>query len=130
VLIDIAQRLRSVVREDDVVVHFGGDEFVLVFWGVADKAFADQACQKIKATLEAQWLCLQGVEDAQVMTVAAAIGVTFYPPDGKDAETPIKLVDHGMYEDKISGRTPRDALRDEGSATRTPDQARHAGAIG
>jgi len=111
VLIEAGQRLCSVAREDDVVARFGGDEFVWVFWGVADGAFADQVRQKIAAALAPPLECLASVAGAQGMTIGAAIGVAFFPQDGKDAETLIKLADHGMYEDKAAGRKPNDAMQ-------------------
>ncbi|WP_034296605.1 sensor domain-containing diguanylate cyclase [Herbaspirillum sp. RV1423] len=103
-LIEVGQRLRTIMREDDVVARFGGDEFVLVFWGIADAAFADKVRKKIEEALAPPLLCLQDVEGAAGMTVGASIGVSFYPQDGQDVETLIKLADHGMYEDKAAGR--------------------------
>lgn len=110
-LIEVGQRLRSITRDDDVVARFGGDEFVLVFWGIADAAFADKVRKKIEDVLAPPLLCLQEVEDAAGMTVGASVGVAFYPEDGRDAETLIKLADHGMYEDKAAGRKPGEAPR-------------------
>ncbi|WP_432241469.1 diguanylate cyclase domain-containing protein [Herbaspirillum robiniae] len=104
-LIEVGQRLRSIVREDDVVARFGGDEFVLVFWGIATREFADKVRKKIDQVLAPPLQCLQEVDGAQAMTVGASLGVAFYPQDGKDVETLIKLADQGMYEDKAAGRT-------------------------
>ena len=87
-----------------MVARFGGDEFVLVFWGVADAAFADKVRTKIENVLAPPLLCLQDVEGADGMTVGASVGVSFYPQDAQDAETLIKLADQGMYEDKAAGR--------------------------
>ena len=114
-LIEVGQRLRSIMREDDVVARFGGDEFVLVFWGIAETDFADKIRKKIEDVLAPPLLCLEEVEGANGMTVGASIGVSFYPEDGKDAETLIKLADHGMYEDKAAGRKHE---KDDGSSHR------------
>lgn len=103
-LIEVGRRLRTIMREDDVVARFGGDEFVLVFWGIADPEFAAKLRKKIEDVLAPPLECLQEVEGAEGMTVGASIGVSFYPQDGQDAETLIKLADHGMYEDKAAGR--------------------------
>jgi len=103
-LIEVGQRLRTIMRDDDVVARFGGDEFVLVFWGIADAAFADKVREKIEGALAPPLLCLQDVEGAEGMTVGASVGVCFYPQDARDAETLIRLADHGMYEDKAAGR--------------------------
>ncbi|MBP0597366.1 diguanylate cyclase [Herbaspirillum sp. LeCh32-8] len=103
-LIEVGQRLRSIVREDDIVARFGGDEFVLVFWGIAQEEFAAKVRAKIEKVLAPPLQCLQDVEGAQGMTVGASIGVAFYPRDGKDVESLLKLADQGMYEDKAAGR--------------------------
>lgn len=110
-LIEVGQRLRTIMREDDVVARFGGDEFVLVFWGIAEQDFADKIRQKIADVLAPPLLCLEDVEGAEGMTVGSSVGVSFYPQDGKDAETLIKLADHGMYEDKAASR--KDGKGDE-----------------
>jgi diguanylate cyclase (GGDEF)-like protein len=110
-LIEVGQRLRAIMRDDDVVARFGGDEFVLVFWGVADAAFADKVRKKIEGVLAPPLLCLQEVEGADGMTVGASVGVSFYPLDAQDAETLIKLADQGMYEDKAAGRKDGDDAR-------------------
>jgi len=113
-LIEVGQRLRTIMREDDVVARFGGDEFVLVFWGIAEAAFADKVRKKIEDALAPPLECLMEVDGAEGMTVGASIGVSFYPQDGKDAETLIKLADHGMYEDKAAGRkNEKDGGRDQ-----------------
>jgi len=103
-LIEVGRRLRTIMREDDVVARFGGDEFVLVFWGIADPEFAARLRKKIEDVLAPPLECLQEVDGAEGMTVGASIGVSFYPQDGQDAETLIKLADQGMYEDKAAGR--------------------------
>ena len=103
-LVEVGQRLRAIMRDDDVVARFGGDEFVLVFWGVADAAFADKVRTKIENVLAPPLLCLQDVEGADGMTVGASVGVSFYPQDAQDAETLIKLADQSMYEQKAAGR--------------------------
>jgi diguanylate cyclase (GGDEF)-like protein len=103
-LIEVGQRLRTIVREDDVVARFGGDEFVLVFWGVADDEFVAMVRNKILTALSVRLLCLQGLAEGQAMTVGASIGTAFYPRDAQDTETLIKLADQSMYEDKAAGR--------------------------
>lgn len=107
-LIEVGQRLREAVRENDIVARYGGDEFVIVCWGVADQAFAERLRTKLDDLLRPPLDCLKDVPGAQGMTVGTSIGVAFYPADGRDAETLIKLADNGMYENKAAGRRAGD----------------------
>ncbi len=107
-LIEVGQRLRQAVRENDIVARYGGDEFVIVCWGVATTAFADRLRTKLDDLLRPPLDCLAGVPEAAGMTVGTSIGVAFYPADGRDAETLIKLADQGMYEHKATGRRAGD----------------------
>jgi diguanylate cyclase (GGDEF)-like protein len=72
----VAQRLHDVVREDDLVVRFGGDEFAIVFADgtAADSAarLSDRICTAINAPIT--------LESGILITVHASIGLATAPP--------------------------------------------------
>ena len=94
-----AQRLRAILRADDVVARFGGDEFVLVLENLSGVNDAALVAQK------ALTCCTEPFEiEGQELHVGASIGVALYPEDGTDGETLLKHADVAMYRAKDIGR--------------------------
>jgi diguanylate cyclase (GGDEF)-like protein/PAS domain S-box-containing protein len=94
-LVHVAECLRSVVRQDDVVARIGGDEFVVV--GAADDA--EHAQQLGQRVVDAMRGCVS-FEDEEV-EVAASVGVTFVEPgDEASADLVLSRADARMYEAK------------------------------
>ncbi|MGH2896579.1 MAG: bifunctional diguanylate cyclase/phosphodiesterase, partial [Solirubrobacteraceae bacterium] len=94
---EVAQRLRLVLRADDFVGRFGGDEFVAI---AQDIAGAEQAAALAARLLEATSAPLRGLEGT---TVTASIGIALVDGD-VDAAEAIRRADTAMYRAKQSGR--------------------------
>jgi len=97
-LIAVANRLKSAVREVDTVSRQGGDEFVLIL----PDTHADGASHVAEKLLEAvaQPYQVEGFE----LTVTLSIGIALYPGDGADFESLSKCADAAMYRAKHDGR--------------------------
>jgi len=95
---EIAHRLNSCVREEDVVSRIGGNEFVVALFDIARREHAAIVAEKILDRLS-QPIMLNSHE----LLVSASIGISVYPDDGDDAETLIKCADIAMYRAKQSG---------------------------
>ena len=98
-LLSVAKRLISCVRDADTVSRQGGDEFVVLLSKVekAEDA-AITARRMLGAVAQAHSI------DQHELHVTASIGVSVYPDDAQDAETLIKNADTAMYQAKENGR--------------------------
>ncbi|WP_338919875.1 EAL domain-containing protein [Pseudomonas silesiensis] len=98
-LVEVAKRLRSIVRGEDVVARLAGDEFVLVLRYVRDLPELRAALNRVLGATSAPYT-LHGKE----LNVFASIGVTLFPHDNEDAETLLRHADQAMYLAKQGGR--------------------------
>ncbi|HMV04713.1 MAG TPA: EAL domain-containing protein [Accumulibacter sp.] len=96
---EAARRLRTAVRESDMVGRIGGDEFVIVLTGI-DKA---ETAQRVASNL------LQAMErPAQIgeeeVWLTISIGVSLFPNDASTAERLLAAADNAMYRAKELGK--------------------------
>ncbi|MBN3863532.1 EAL domain-containing protein [Pseudomonas frederiksbergensis] len=98
-LVEVAKRLRDIVRGEDVVARLAGDEFVLVLRYVRDLPELRAALNRVLGAISAPYT-LHGKD----IKVFASIGVTLFPHDNEDAETLLRHADQAMYVAKQSGR--------------------------
>lgn len=94
----VADRLRSCVRDSDLVGRLGGDEFVVVAEDV-DEAGAEIIAGKVLEGLR------QPLRLARTKVFArASIGVALFPEDGANFSELLGAADHAMYQAKRQGR--------------------------
>ena len=97
VLIDVAQRLTSCVRQSDTVARLGGDEFALLLEDVHPPEVSS-ACERILAALS------RGAHVAgHHLSLSASIGVAF-GDSSETAESMLRNADLAMYEAKSRGK--------------------------
>ena len=93
-LVEVSQRLRSVLRENDTIARLGGDEFAVVV--ANDQPSADiVVVEKLLATF-AQPVALDGL----LLTVTASVGIARFPADSDDPERLLRCADVAMYHSK------------------------------
>ncbi len=96
---EVAGRLRACVRDTDVVVRMGGDEFVVVFPNVKSYDEVTLGAGRIIETLDKPILI-----DAHPLQTTGSVGVSLYPQDGADMGELLKHSDTAMYQAKERGR--------------------------
>jgi len=97
-LIEVAKRLKSAMREGDTASRLGGDEFILVLPGT-DVNGAVHVAEKLLETV-AQLCRIEQHE----LVITPSIGIAMYPDDGEDFDTLSKCADVAMYRAKHDGR--------------------------
>ncbi len=97
-LVEVARRIRGLVREQDSVARLGGDEFVAVLPETGADGAAHAAMVILKALSQPYDI------GPQELTVTPSIGIALFPDDGADFETLYRCADTAMYRAKQEGR--------------------------
>ena len=95
----VAQRIRATMRNEDVVVRMGGDEFIVVLKTVASTDQVNEAASRITEAMSAPVIV-----DGRPLVTTASIGVSLYPRDGSDMGELLRHSDTAMYQAKDRGR--------------------------
>lgn len=98
-LIKVADRLRTLLREDDIASRLGGDEFCLLINNFTDNLSVANVAQRCLEILTKP-VNLAGIQ----ILPHASIGIAIYPNDGDDKTNLIKAADTAMYEAKRAGK--------------------------
>jgi len=97
---EVGRVLRRCVRDDDIVVRYGGDEFTVVL-KATNLTTAEQIAERIRTMLAGHFFL--GREGLNVL-ITACIGVSAYPIHAQSMEELIFLSDRAMYKGKNSTR--------------------------
>ncbi len=100
ILKDFTQLLKKSVRETDVVVRSGGEEFV-VFLSETDAYGASTVAHKIVKAVKSELLG----EEKRKVQLTISIGIAAFPDVGvTDAASLLDAADRAMYQSKAKGR--------------------------
>lgn len=98
-LVVLAQRMKSVLREGDTLARIGGDEFVAVLVDLEDIREAEPVLQRMLTA------ACEPVEVAGLpLRVSASVGVTIYPQDNAESDLLLRHADQAMYVAKQAGK--------------------------
>lgn len=100
VLVQVSQRLSAVLREDDTLSRFGGDEFVCLLPDIAARHDATLVANKLLAALNPPI-----VVAGHYFKVGASIGISAYPSDGRSFDDLLVAADRAMMRAKQAGGT-------------------------
>jgi len=98
-LIEVAKRLQSTLREGELLCRLGGDEFAILVHQLENVSLVRLLSQRILATLAKPLT----IEDHN-LKVSASIGIATYPECATDAGQLFKCADAAMYRSKENGR--------------------------
>ncbi|WEN16700.1 diguanylate cyclase [Rhodanobacter sp. AS-Z3] len=95
-LVEVANRLRKVLRAKDYVARFGGDEFVLVFENIQQEADIEWLLDRAgEILLRPVWM------DGLALPMGASLGIALYSADAPaSGEQLLRRADQAMYQIK------------------------------
>nr|WP_245863917.1 EAL domain-containing protein [Caulobacter mirabilis] len=102
VLVEAARRLQDSVVAPSFAARLGGDEFVVVQVTDADQDQATAAAELAGGLLES--LRESVMYEGQELAMAASLGVSLYPDDGRTGEALLANADMALYRAKENGR--------------------------
>ncbi|MGC8120351.1 diguanylate cyclase domain-containing protein [Marinobacter sp. VGCF2001] len=99
-LVEVARRMRTTLREEDSLARLGGDEFAAIIVNVPDAAMLDSLLSRLLAVIaEPVWVANHCVE------VSASLGYTLYPGTEEiDGDQLLRQADQAMYQAKREGK--------------------------
>jgi diguanylate cyclase (GGDEF)-like protein len=100
VLVEVAARLRTLIRETDLASRVGGDEFCVILAQPRDTAAVDSACARIIKKLSEPIVLAD-----RVVVIGASIGVARAPRERTATPDELhKCADMALYDAKRAGR--------------------------
>ncbi|MCK4834841.1 MAG: EAL domain-containing protein, partial [Gammaproteobacteria bacterium] len=98
-LIEAAQRLRSVSRVGDTVGRLGGDEFIMLLGGLKRASDASPIAENLLDRFKDSF----NIDDRNFI-LTTSIGISIFPDDGKETSELLRNADSAMYHAKELGR--------------------------
>ncbi|MFC7514237.1 putative bifunctional diguanylate cyclase/phosphodiesterase [Herbaspirillum sp. GCM10030257] len=98
-LLQVAQRLRRVLRESDTLARMGGDEYALLALGISDADHLASLATKLLQVLQEPFIL-----HTHELHIGASIGLALYPIHGAEADMLIKHADIALYHAKSLGK--------------------------
>ena len=92
-------RLKAMVREEDILVRNIGDEFILALTDLAGISDAIAICNRLLKDLSAPMLV-----DGHALTLTATIGISVFPDHGETSDLLLRNADMALVEAKRRGR--------------------------
>ena len=111
VLIQVAERLRSIVRSNKLnfnapnsmleknLARLGGDEFTIFLHNIDNSAFAIKIAKYVLSELERDFIL-----GNKTIKISASIGIALYPESASKPNALVQLADVAMYRAKKDGR--------------------------
>src|SRR5665213_1840494 len=108
----VADRLRAMLRPEDFVARFGGDEFVVFQQNIQSGEEAASLAQRIVDRLSERYKIHN-----HLVEIGASVGIAMTSPAGVSADTLLKNADMALYRAKADGRGTFCFFRDEMAQT-------------
>lgn len=91
----VAEQILSVVRSSDTVSRIGGDEFIVIVFGLDNESDYHDFAKRISKAIGNRFEI-----DDQKLSIGVSIGIALYPNHGKSLDALMKASDAAMYRAK------------------------------
>jgi diguanylate cyclase (GGDEF)-like protein/PAS domain S-box-containing protein len=98
-LIKVAERITSILRESDSISRQGGDEFILLLGEVQNINQIQNLMDRLLSCVTQPYFI-----DDKCLSISVSAGITVYPSDNSDLDTLIRHADQAMYKAKLEGK--------------------------
>jgi len=98
-LIEVANSIKGIIRQEDTLARLGGDEFTIMLEEIESISDASNVAQKIIERFKEPV-----VINSKEFYTGASIGISVYPDDGENYEELVKAADTAMYHVKETGK--------------------------
>ncbi|WP_286236757.1 GGDEF domain-containing protein [Neptuniibacter halophilus] len=99
VLVEVASRLLSALREEDFVARLGGDEFAMIVQCPESAVHSERLAERLHEVLNESFDSIM-----PQMSVSCSVGGAFFPDEGDSMDELIRMADQRMYCVKKSGK--------------------------
>src|SRR5690606_28510495 len=96
---EVATRIRNLVRKEDTVSRYAGDEFIVFMEDVSDTKSPATLARKLIETFN-----IPVEVKGHALQITTSVGISLFPRDGDDSDSLIKNADAAMYRAKKEGR--------------------------
>jgi diguanylate cyclase (GGDEF)-like protein len=95
----VAERLRSRIRESDTLARLGGDEFTVVLSQLRERQDAESVARQLIDQLSMPFHLGE-----HAVTISGSVGISVFPEHGSEPESLLQHADSAMYHAKRQGK--------------------------
>ncbi len=99
ILIEVAKRLSSQIRECDTIARLGGDEYAVMIDTFSSMRIVKDIIQKLLNSMQEPFI-IEGIKHS----ITISLGATVYPDDGLETSILLRNADTAMYKAKTDGK--------------------------
>ena len=100
VLMSIANMIKETIRSDDLIIRWGGDEFVVFIKQNDQSLDASRVAEKLLDLIQSSIK----IKNGESINIGASIGIAVYPEHGFDVDILVQRADKAMYQVKAKAK--------------------------